>query len=514
MSKNSEHTTIMSLLRRWLDKNTQSVDDELQRAADDDPFLAEAIEGYQQAGNGTHSDSDINRNLERLRKKLRQQTQPVTRPLYQTAMGKAALLAGVVLTIGLIWYANQSLLNNDMAMTQAEAPVAQEENKNSTSGSTFSLDEEIETSAQQKSEIPQAEPEPLEQASPSSRENKPKVYSTEPRKESVQNNSGEIANVPEQTADKVQANQIDEITTVEPDQTSDVAVADQYEASAQVSAKKLEPTEAELLVIEEDVAPSPEPAADVPVEEVAEEMQADDQAGNIAIAEGGKADRSKAKKSRKAKAKDKREVASSPIPQQQQDLSILQESRSLTITGKVLDDNGEPLIGVNVLEPGTNNGISTDVDGQFTLQVGPETDQLELSYIGFTTVLANIEDHEYVEIRMNSQNLALDAVRVTGYGTREPKSNEFLNPKGGFRKFKRYLKKNKRYPEAAEQNNIHGEVEVAFVINNDGRPEDFTILKSLGYGCDQEAIRLIREGPDWAASAGMKYRLTTVVVKF
>lgn len=511
MSKNSEHTTIMSLLRRWLNKDTDSVQDELQRAADDDPFLAEAIEGYQQAGKGNHTDSDINRNLERLRKKLRQRTQPVSRPIYQTAMGKAALLAGAVLTIGLIWYANQSLLNNDMAMTQAEAPIPQPENKNTESASTFSLEDEIEASATQKSEIPQTEPEPLKQVSPSSPENKPKKKPVNSRKRNTQAIPEELANIPERNPVKDQSNQKEDFSKLEPAQYADVTVVDEQELPAKIAEDELTMAEDEVIVIKEETATSPEPVADTPVEEVEEEMAADDQAGNIAIAESQKADRNSAKKSRKAK--ELRQEASPPQPTAE-DLSELQKPLLLTITGKVMDDNGEPLIGVNVLEPGTNNGISTDVDGQFTLQVEYETDQLELSYIGFSTVLADVEDHEYVEIRMNSQNLALDAVRVTGYGTREPKNEEFLNPKGGSRKFKRYLKKNKRYPEAAQQNNIHGEVEVAFVINKDGRPEDFTILKSLGYGCDQEAIRLIREGPDWAASAGMKYRLTTVVVKF
>lgn len=54
------------------------------------------------------------------------------------------------------------------------------------------------------------------------------------------------------------------------------------------------------------------------------------------------------------------------------------------VSGTVKDANGEPLIGVSVMEVGTNNGAVTDMNGNYTLNVKPGA-KLKLSYIGFTS---------------------------------------------------------------------------------------------------------------------------------
>lgn len=61
-------------------------------------------------------------------------------------------------------------------------------------------------------------------------------------------------------------------------------------------------------------------------------------------------------------------------------LSVTQQSRK--ITGFVKDENGIPIIGANVVEKGTTNGVITGMDGDFTLQVS-ENAVIEISYIGY-----------------------------------------------------------------------------------------------------------------------------------
>ena len=63
--------------------------------------------------------------------------------------------------------------------------------------------------------------------------------------------------------------------------------------------------------------------------------------------------------------------------------------------------------------------------------------------------------------------------------------------------FKKYVRKNQRYPEAAKSNDIKGKVIIEFDIDPAGRPTNFRTIESLGYGCDEEAIRLLKDGPDW-----------------
>ncbi len=61
----------------------------------------------------------------------------------------------------------------------------------------------------------------------------------------------------------------------------------------------------------------------------------------------------------------------------------------------------------------------------------------------------------------------------------------------------RYLTENTRYPEAAKQAGITGRVFASFVIDTAGHVSQAQVLKGLGYGCDEEAIRLINKLPRW-----------------
>ena len=67
----------------------------------------------------------------------------------------------------------------------------------------------------------------------------------------------------------------------------------------------------------------------------------------------------------------------------------------------------------------------------------------------------------------------------------------------GMRAFQDYLATNVRYPAAADAANITGKVFVNFIVRNDGRITDVAVLKGLGYGCDEEAIRVISTMPNW-----------------
>lgn len=71
----------------------------------------------------------------------------------------------------------------------------------------------------------------------------------------------------------------------------------------------------------------------------------------------------------------------------------------------------------------------------------------------------------------------------------------------GVKHFERYIKRSLNYPEAATENNIEGDVVLELSINSFGSITNIDVKQSLGYGCDQEAIRLVREGPNWVAAS-------------
>jgi protein TonB len=68
---------------------------------------------------------------------------------------------------------------------------------------------------------------------------------------------------------------------------------------------------------------------------------------------------------------------------------------------------------------------------------------------------------------------------------------------GGENELRKFLALNLRYPNDAINNNIEGEVIVSFKIDEEGKVSDVTSLKSLGYGCDEEAIRVVMRMPHW-----------------
>lgn len=66
--------------------------------------------------------------------------------------------------------------------------------------------------------------------------------------------------------------------------------------------------------------------------------------------------------------------------------------------------------------------------------------------------------------------------------------------------FEEYLLQNLRMPAQAIENKISGEVVLEFTVNPDGSLSNFKVIKSLGYGCDEEAIRLLKASPKWTPS--------------
>ena len=88
------------------------------------------------------------------------------------------------------------------------------------------------------------------------------------------------------------------------------------------------------------------------------------------------------------------------------------------ITGKVTDQNGEAVIGASVVEKGTTNGIMTDIDGNFTLEVG-DAAVVQISYIGYRTKEVSVTGKNHFLVQLLEDMQALDEVVVVGFGTQK-----------------------------------------------------------------------------------------------
>ena len=97
--------------------------------------------------------------------------------------------------------------------------------------------------------------------------------------------------------------------------------------------------------------------------------------------------------------------------------AVIAAQQTRTVSGQVVDSNGESIIGANIVEKGTANGTITDFDGKFSLKVAPNA-TLVISYIGYKTIemkASEVKAGQTITLQENAE--MMDEVVVIGYGT-------------------------------------------------------------------------------------------------
>ena len=96
-------------------------------------------------------------------------------------------------------------------------------------------------------------------------------------------------------------------------------------------------------------------------------------------------------------------------------------AQNITVKGTVVDSTGETIIGATVVEKGnTGNGVTTNLDGQFTLSVG-KGKKLVISYVGMETQEVDAVAGKELKVVLKDDSQALDEVVVIGYGSKARK---------------------------------------------------------------------------------------------
>jgi TonB family protein len=173
------------------------------------------------------------------------------------------------------------------------------------------------------------------------------------------------------------------------------------------------------------------------------------------------------------------------------------------IRGQVLSsEDGQPLPGVNVMLQGTSEGTVTDVNGKYQIAVEAINTELVFSFVGFQAKAVPVGNQKEVNINLGPDLTQLSEVVVTGAAARDDSQNppvvRLAEPAGGRRAYDKYLENSLRYPVEAITKKIKGRVTVKFTVRTDGALDEFSVVKSLGYGCDEEVLRLVKEGPSWS----------------
>ena len=100
-------------------------------------------------------------------------------------------------------------------------------------------------------------------------------------------------------------------------------------------------------------------------------------------------------------------------------LAIGAAAQSKTVSGTVVDQTGEPVIGANVLVKGTTNGVITDLDGRFTLSNVPNNGTISISFIGYKDQEISVAGKTNFQVTLQEDNAMLDEVVVVGYGVQK-----------------------------------------------------------------------------------------------
>lgn len=183
------------------------------------------------------------------------------------------------------------------------------------------------------------------------------------------------------------------------------------------------------------------------------------------------------------------------------------------VRGVVLSSEDQlPLPGATVKIRGTTAGTYTDKNGNFELPVQRDAEiTLVAEYIGMEQEEVSLDDTDKVNITLEPSASVLNEVVVIGYGVQEKSKitsaistiemddtpdYQLPSPSPGNRKFKEYIQENLQYP-SDDTTGERAIVVLNFVVAENGRPKNISVLKSPGQSFSEEAIRLLVSGPDW-----------------
>lgn len=99
---------------------------------------------------------------------------------------------------------------------------------------------------------------------------------------------------------------------------------------------------------------------------------------------------------------------------------LIAQQQVKNISGKIVDQNGEPVIGANVVEKGTANGVISDLEGRFSIRV-QDNAELQISYIGYVDQIIPVAGKENLGIVLKEDYQNLDEIVVVGYGVQKKK---------------------------------------------------------------------------------------------
>jgi hypothetical protein len=98
------------------------------------------------------------------------------------------------------------------------------------------------------------------------------------------------------------------------------------------------------------------------------------------------------------------------------------------VTGKVLDEKGSPLAGVSVSEKGTKNGVVTDANGNYRIQVSADNAVLLFSYVGYNLKTEALSGRSTLNVTLEPKSTAISEIIVTALGIKRARKRNNNQP--------------------------------------------------------------------------------------
>jgi hypothetical protein len=199
-----------------------------------------------------------------------------------------------------------------------------------------------------------------------------------------------------------------------------------------------------------------------------------------------------------------------------------QLNRANIFRGRITDANSNALPFANITNTADNVGTYTDVNGNFILTSPDSVLNVQVRSVGFENTnvqLQNTVADNQVVLEEDHKSLAEVVISNKQLNSNRSRNNnntmvlEEPEPVDGWVNYDTYLANNLVVPETFRSKQASGgEVQLSFEVNKDGEPVNITVVKSLCDSCDKEAIRLVKEGPKWKRKT--KKGRTSVTISF
>jgi hypothetical protein len=179
------------------------------------------------------------------------------------------------------------------------------------------------------------------------------------------------------------------------------------------------------------------------------------------------------------------------------------QSQWNNFTGRVVDASKNAIPFANITNTGNNVGTYADARGYFNLISTDSILNVRVRSVGFENGLMQLKNNTYNQVVLQDDKTVPD--KVLSHQNTEMNQSRAQNmqvveepePVDGWTNYNRYMANNINVPDGLKISHDDAQVQVSFDVNDNGEPVNVKVDKSLCKKCDEEAIRLVKQGPKW-----------------